>query len=136
MRELPKLTDTLVRAVLQTHYGLSTKALTFLPIGNDSMSFVYHVDASDCARYFLKVRAGASFFCPKWGEPAAMPCTRLSTYLHRAISSRWLTRRTDHDMAEQRVQQPLANRLSLEERACTRWSPSLATTFAWGDERH
>ncbi|PLS83144.1 MAG: hypothetical protein CYG59_02025 [Chloroflexi bacterium] len=89
MREPPKLADPLIRATLQTHYDLSTKALTFLPIGNDSMSFVYRGDASDGACYFLKVRAGASFFRPKRGrKPAAMPCATSSIYLHRAILSR------------------------------------------------
>jgi spectinomycin phosphotransferase len=64
MREQPKLADAIIRAALQTHYGLSTIALTFLPIGNDSMSFVYRVDASDGTCYFLKVRTGTGFSPP------------------------------------------------------------------------
>lgn len=61
MRELPRLADAALRAALETHYGLSIGALTFLPIGNDLASFVYRVDAEDRTSYFLKARTGAGF---------------------------------------------------------------------------
>ncbi len=64
MREPPKLADATIRATLQTHYGLSVTALTFLPIGNDSASFVYRVDSPDGATYFLKVRTSRGFSPP------------------------------------------------------------------------
>lgn len=64
MREPPKLTDATIRATLHTHYGLSVMALTFLPIGNDSASFVYRVDSPDGTSYFLKVRASQGFSAP------------------------------------------------------------------------
>lgn len=61
MREPPKLANATIQATLRTHYGLSITSLTFLPIGNDSASFVYRVDANDDKSYFLKVRANSGF---------------------------------------------------------------------------
>ncbi len=61
MREPPKLEAATLRAALHAHYGLSITALTFLPIGNDSASFVYRADATDGTSYFLKVRSGLGF---------------------------------------------------------------------------
>lgn len=61
MREPSKLADAVIQAALQTHYGLNATALTFLPIGNDSASFVYGVDAIGGTSYFLKVRTDAGF---------------------------------------------------------------------------
>jgi spectinomycin phosphotransferase len=61
MREPPMLVDATLRAVLQTYYGLSISALTFLPIGNDAASFVYRVDTADGMSYFLKVRTRQGF---------------------------------------------------------------------------
>ncbi|HEX6290525.1 MAG TPA: phosphotransferase [Herpetosiphonaceae bacterium] len=64
MRTPPRLTDAAIRAALYAHYSMSITALTFLPIGNDSASFVYRVDAVDGTSYFLKVRAGVGFSPP------------------------------------------------------------------------
>jgi spectinomycin phosphotransferase len=61
MRTPPKLADTTIRAVVHAQYGLSIAALTFLPIGNDSASFVYRVDARDGTSYFLKIRSRSGF---------------------------------------------------------------------------
>jgi spectinomycin phosphotransferase len=61
MREPPKLANATILAALQEHYDLSVTALTFLPIGNDSASFVYRVDDAAGNRYFLKVRSGSGF---------------------------------------------------------------------------
>ena len=63
MREPPKLSDATLQAVLDTHYGLSNTALTFLPIGNDAASFVYRVVAGGSS-YFLKARTCSSFSAP------------------------------------------------------------------------
>jgi spectinomycin phosphotransferase len=94
MREPPKLADTSIRAALDTHYGLSIRALTFLPIGNDSASFVYRVEALDGMSYFLKVRSGAGFsppslviprFCYEQGIPhivTPLPTTDYSLWTH------------------------------------------------------
>jgi spectinomycin phosphotransferase len=64
MREPPKLTDATIIAALHAHYGIAITTLTFLPIGNDSASSVYRVDATDGAAYFLKVRASEGFSLP------------------------------------------------------------------------
>lgn len=69
MREPPRLADARIRAVIQTHYGLSIVALAFLPIGNDAASFVYRVTASDGTDFFLKVRTGQGFRAPSIAIP-------------------------------------------------------------------
>jgi spectinomycin phosphotransferase len=69
MREPPKLANAAIKAALQAHYGISVTAPTFLPIGNDSASSVYRVDATDGATYFLKLRAGAGFSVPSLVVP-------------------------------------------------------------------
>jgi spectinomycin phosphotransferase len=69
MREPPKLADQTIMAALHAHYGISITALTFLPIGNDSASAVYRVQATDGATYFLKVRIGAGFSVPSLVVP-------------------------------------------------------------------
>lgn len=69
MRESPRLAHTTIRTALQTHYGLSATALTFLPIGADSASFVYRVDATDGMSYFLKLRTATGFSAPSLAIP-------------------------------------------------------------------
>jgi len=64
MREPPKLADATIIAALHAHYGISITALTFLPLGADSASSVYRVDAADGATYFLKARTGVGFSVP------------------------------------------------------------------------
>lgn len=64
MLNQPELSNTTIQTVLQTHYGLATAALVFLPIGNDIASFLYRIDAVDGTVYFLKARAASSFSAP------------------------------------------------------------------------
>ncbi len=61
MLEPPSLADHTILAALRAHYGIAGAVLTFPPIGNDSASFVYRVDAANGATYFLKARSGAGF---------------------------------------------------------------------------
>ena len=61
MREPPQLADATILAAIDAHYGISIAALTFLPIGHDSASSAYGIQAADGTTYFLKVRAGAGF---------------------------------------------------------------------------
>ncbi len=56
-------------AALHAHYGISISALTFLPLGNDSASAAYRVQAADGTIYFLKVRPGAGFSLPSLAVP-------------------------------------------------------------------
>lgn len=60
MREPPKLATDKIAAALETGYGLAPAALAFLPLGNDSASFVYRAATAN-ASYFLKVRTGSGF---------------------------------------------------------------------------
>jgi spectinomycin phosphotransferase len=69
MLEPPNLADEAIVAALRAHYGISIAALTFLPLGADSASSVYRVDAADGATYFLKARAGAGFSAPSLAVP-------------------------------------------------------------------
>jgi spectinomycin phosphotransferase len=69
MREPPKLADAAIIAALQAHYRIDVAALTFLPIGNDSATSVYRVEASDGTAYFLKLRANAGFSVPSLAIP-------------------------------------------------------------------
>ena len=56
MREPPNLADRAIIAALHAHYGLSVTTLTFLPLGADSASAVYRVDADDGTANLLKAR--------------------------------------------------------------------------------
>lgn len=64
MRLPPKLTDAAIRAAVLTHYNLALTTLTFLPLGNDLLSFVYRAEASDGLSYLLKLRAEQGFRAP------------------------------------------------------------------------
>ncbi len=61
MREPPKLAEGTLRTALEAHYGLVIATLQFLPLGCDSGSAVYRVQAADRAVYLLKARAGSGF---------------------------------------------------------------------------
>ena len=61
MREPLKLEQQAIVAALRTQYGLSVSSLSFLPLGSDSASAAYRVDADDAATYFLKVRTAEGF---------------------------------------------------------------------------
>ena len=59
MREPPALADATIVTALQASFGIGVAALVFRPIGNDSASWAYRVEAAQGPAYFLKVRAGA-----------------------------------------------------------------------------
>ena len=69
MREPPKIGDAEIEAALRGRYDVAVATLTFLPLGSDSASFVYRVDAADGAAFFLKVRAGSGFGVPSLAVP-------------------------------------------------------------------
>lgn len=61
MREPPKLAESRIIAAVETHYRISTAAFSFLPLGNDSATSVYRLDASDGATWFVKLRTTKGF---------------------------------------------------------------------------
>jgi spectinomycin phosphotransferase len=56
MLEKPNIPAQLIISRLQEEYDLRVAELTFLPIGADSRTAVYRVDASNGTAYFLKLR--------------------------------------------------------------------------------
>jgi spectinomycin phosphotransferase len=56
MLEPPPLREEAIRSCLRTSFGLSATTIDFLPIGNDSNSWVYRVRSEDGATYFLKAK--------------------------------------------------------------------------------
>lgn len=66
----PNLKDEEIIACLLDAYGLTTEKITFLPIGADFNTAVYHVTTSNQTDYFLKLRSGefleASVSVPKY----------------------------------------------------------------------
>jgi len=73
MREPPALADARIVTALQASFGIRVAALVFLPIGNDSASWAYRVEAAQGPAYFLKVRADAG----------PMPGAAVPAHLHR-----------------------------------------------------
>ncbi len=69
MLEPPSLAENSILAALRAHYGIAGAVLTFLPIGNDSASFVYRVDTANGVSYFLKARSGAGFSASSFAVP-------------------------------------------------------------------
>jgi spectinomycin phosphotransferase len=69
MREPPKLAESTLIEALHTHHGLSVTMLTFLPLGADSASAVYRVEADDGSAYLLKARTGEGFSIPSLAIP-------------------------------------------------------------------
>ena len=69
MREPPKIPDASIVEALETEYGLSIRALTFLPLGADSASAAFRVLAADGATFFLKIRTGDGFSPPSLVVP-------------------------------------------------------------------
>lgn len=69
MIEPPRLSEEAIIATLQTHYSISTRALTFLPLGMDSATSVYRVQTVGGADYFLKIRAHKGFSVPSLAVP-------------------------------------------------------------------
>jgi spectinomycin phosphotransferase len=78
VRDRPKLADETIAAAVRAHYGISIVALNFLPLGNDSDTYVYRVEADDGAAYFLKIRnqlgfSPASLAVPRYLRDAGVP---------------------------------------------------------------
>jgi spectinomycin phosphotransferase len=78
MREPPNLADTTIKAALRAHYGIALAAVTFLPLGNDSDTSVYRVEATDGTVYFLKIRnrlgfSPASLAVPRYLRDLGVP---------------------------------------------------------------
>jgi spectinomycin phosphotransferase len=71
MLEPPPLREEAIRSCLRTSFGLSVTAIDFLPIGNDSNSWVYRVEAADGTAYFLKAKQGA-IYLPSLAVPHAL----------------------------------------------------------------
>lgn len=69
MREPPRLAPDTLTTTVAAHYALSVATLTFLPIGNDSATSVYRLEAADGAAYFLKLRTRAGFSAPSLHLP-------------------------------------------------------------------
>jgi spectinomycin phosphotransferase len=58
MLEKPDIPDALILARLAQEYGFRGVQLTFLPLGADVNTAVYHAVSADGADYFLKLRKG------------------------------------------------------------------------------
>jgi spectinomycin phosphotransferase len=58
MLEKPDIKAHRISACLLAEYGLGAKQIAFLPLGADSNTAVYRVDADDGTPYFLKLRKG------------------------------------------------------------------------------
>ncbi len=69
MLEPPKLSQAAITSTLQADYGLSLKALTFLPLGADAASWAYRVETNDGRAYFLKLRAAEDFSAASLAVP-------------------------------------------------------------------
>jgi spectinomycin phosphotransferase len=72
MIDPPKIADKDVTSAVQTHYGMSIDSLTFLPIGNDSATWVYRVQTSDGRIFFLKIRSAEGFRPASLAVPALL----------------------------------------------------------------
>jgi hypothetical protein len=71
--EPPQLADRTIVGALRAGFGIGVAELTFLPVGNDSASWAYRVEAVAGPSYFLKVRAGTG----------GMPGAAVPAHLHR-----------------------------------------------------
>ena len=58
MLEKPKIPEALIARAVRADYGLDVARVTFLPLGYDVNTAVYHVQAQAGAEYFLKLRLG------------------------------------------------------------------------------
>lgn len=57
MHDAPDVPVPAITAMLQDQYGVPAPTLTFLPLGNDSATLVFRVEAADRRVRFLKLRA-------------------------------------------------------------------------------
>jgi len=58
MLERPEIPEALIARSVRTDYGLDVAKVTFLPLGYDVNTAVYHVQAQAGTKYFLKLRVG------------------------------------------------------------------------------
>lgn len=58
MLEQPNLEDEDIVAVLHNEYNLLISSISFLPLGADLNTAVYHASTQDGSRYFVKLRSG------------------------------------------------------------------------------
>lgn len=87
MLDPPDLAGKSIVSTLQEEYGIHVGELTFLPLGSDSASWAFRVDATDGTAYFLKVRNGldhtASLVVPRHlldgGVPSVVGPLRTAT---------------------------------------------------------
>ena len=56
MLEPPDVPEPAIFSALRDGYGVEARALTFLPLGQDTAAWVYRVEALDGRAYFLKLR--------------------------------------------------------------------------------
>jgi spectinomycin phosphotransferase len=61
MLERPNLPDQKIIECLRQGYGLSVTGFEFLPIGNDSATWVYRATGRDGQSYFVKLRKGKPY---------------------------------------------------------------------------
>ena len=61
MRERPSIQDNEILARLRDSYGISGAEIEFLPIGNESSSWVYKASGNDGKDYFLKLKDTAPY---------------------------------------------------------------------------
>lgn len=61
MLERPELSDATILDALRVQYGMPGAVVSFLPLGNDSATSVYRVEALDGSAYFLKARGRGRF---------------------------------------------------------------------------
>jgi len=70
MIEKPDIKDERIIIALHDNYSIQVSDIEFLPIGNDSSAFSYHVEAKDGNSYFLKIRKEisnqAGLFVPRY----------------------------------------------------------------------
>lgn len=72
MLEPPALADKAILLALLTYYDISGVALTFLPIGADSATWVYRLESNKSETYFVKLRSSGGFSVPSLSVPFAL----------------------------------------------------------------
>lgn len=92
MLDPPDLPIDAIVAAIRAHYGIGASGLEFLPIGNDSSSWVFRLDALDGERYFVKLRKGGvnqlSLVVPRYLQDSG--AARLVVPLPTAARNLWI----------------------------------------------
>lgn len=78
MRDAPELPVSVIAGMLRDRYRIGAPTLEFLPVGNDSATFVYRVEATGAPTLFLKLRAlgrfrEASLLVPRYLHVQGVP---------------------------------------------------------------